>query len=141
MIDIDTSDKKEQRNFGLVMAVAVSVLGFIRFGLHWRGADEMPEWPVYYIAVSVVFLVLGLVAPTLLKPVFDVWIKFAGVMNFLVTHLVLSIAFFTTVLPISILMRLFRHDPLDRALDSKASSYWKEAETPGDDPESYTKQF
>jgi hypothetical protein len=141
MIDIDTSDKKEQRNFGLVMAGAISLLGLIRFGLHWRGATEIPALPYYYFAVAIVFGVLGLIAPKTLKPIFEIWIKIAVVLNFIVTHVVLSIAFFFTVLPIGILMRVTGNDPLDRALDADATTYWQDAETPADDPEGYTKQY
>lgn len=141
MIDIDTSDKKEQRSFGLVMAGAFIVLGLIRFGWHWRGAEEMPPLPYGFFAVALVFGILGLAAPKALKPIFDVWIKIALVLNFIVTHVVLSIAFFLTVLPIGILMRLTGNDPLDRALDADAESYWQDADTPADDPEGYTKQY
>lgn len=141
MIDIDTSDRKEQRNFGLVMAGAFTLLGFVRWGLHWRASDEMPSLPYVFLVVAAVFLFLGLVAPRSLEPLFVVWIKLALVLNWIVTHIVLSIAFFLTVLPIGILIRLFGNDPLDRALDSDAESYWKKAEYRRDDPDQYTKQF
>ena len=141
MIDIDTSDRKEQRNFGLVMAGAIAILGLIRFGLHWRGAETMPTLPYYYFALAFIFAFLGLVAPKALRPVFDIWIKIALVLNFIVTHVVPTVAFFLTVVPIGILMRLFGHDPLDRALDKNVDTYWQDADTPADEPEGYTKQY
>ena len=141
MIDIDTSDPKEQRNFGLVMAAAIVVLGLIRWGLHWRGADGMPTPPYYYVGVSGVLIVLGLLVPRALQPFFVVWIQIATVLNWLVTHVVLSICFFFTVVPIGILIRLFGSDPMNRALDKDAVSYWQDAENQSVDPERYTKQF
>jgi hypothetical protein len=141
MIDIDTSDKREQRNFGLVMAGAITLLGFIRWGLHWRGAESMPTLPVYYMAVSSAFIVLALLMPKVLKPLFVVWMKFANVLNWIVTHIILSLVFFLTVVPIGILMRAFGKKPLEIGLDSKADTYWEDAENQFDDVEKYTKQF
>lgn len=141
MLDIDTSDKKEQRNFGLVMAGAFVVLGGVRWLLHWRGSEEIPAPPYVLIGVAAVFGALGLVAPRALKPVFDAWLKLATVMNFIVTHLVLSIAFFLTVTPIGILMRLFGNPPLDQELDSSRDSYWEDVNADDDNVERYTKQF
>lgn len=141
MIDIDTSDKREQRNFGLLMAFAIPLIGMLRFGLRWRGADEMPALPLYYFITGLLFATLALLAPRSLKPLFDSWIKLATILNFLVTHIVLSIAFFFTVVPIGILMRITGNDPLDRALDADANTYWQDAESPADDPEGYTKQY
>ena len=141
MIDINTSDRKEQRNFGLVMAVAVTILGLIRWGLHWRGADSMPPLPYYYFALAFGLASAGIFTPALLKPLFDLWIKLAIVLNWIMTRLLLSIIFFLTVLPIGIIMRLFQNDPIDRALDKSANTYWKDAENQTDDPERYKKQY
>jgi hypothetical protein len=141
MIDIDTSNKREQRNFGLVMAGAILLLGFIRWGLHWRGADSVPAMPYYYMAVSAAFIVLALLTPALLKPLFVVWIAFANVLNWMVTHIILSLVFFLTVLPIGILMRVFGKAPLERTLDHEASTYWEDAENQWEDVDRYTKQF
>lgn len=141
MIELDTSDRKEQRNFGLVMAGAIAVLGLIRWGLHWRGAEAMPELPYYYFAIAFAFAFFGVIAPKALKPLFDGWIAIAVVLNWIVTHIVLTVAFFLTVVPIGILMRIFGNDPLDRSLSDSATSYWQDAENQADDPERYTKQF
>ena len=141
MIDIDTSDRKEQRNFGLVMAVAITVLGFIRWGLHWRGAEVAPPLPTYYMLVSVVFVMAALTVPGALKPLFIVWIRFAIVLNWLVTRIILTLVFFLTVLPIGILLRVFGKPPLDFSLDSGATTYWEDADNQTDDTELYTKQY
>ena len=141
MIDIDTSKRSEQRNFGLVMAAAITIFGFIRWGLHWRGADAMPPLPYYYLAVSAAFVFLALLLPAVLKPLFDVWIKIAIVLNWVVTHIILTAVFFFTVLPIGILMRLFGKPPLELVLDDDAKTYWQDAEKHTDDTDRYTKQY
>ncbi|MDQ1255673.1 MAG: hypothetical protein QG656_266, partial [Candidatus Hydrogenedentes bacterium] len=52
-MDIDTSDKREQRKFGIVIAVGITVLGMIRWALHRDGL------PWVFFAIAAVFLVLG----------------------------------------------------------------------------------
>ena len=69
-MDVNTSDKKELRKFGLVMAVAILVLALIRWALHGFHA-----WPWYFTYVAIAFGVLGLAAPRLLQPVFWGWMN------------------------------------------------------------------
>jgi len=138
VIDIDTSDRQEQRKFGIVMAVAIAVLGLIRWVLH--GFD--PEgFPVYFFAVAAVFLVLGLVVPPALKPVFIAWIKLALVLNWIVTHVILSLAFYLMITPVRVIIKLFGEDPLKREWLPDAPTYWEEPEEQPEEFERYKNQF
>ncbi|HOZ45607.1 MAG TPA: SxtJ family membrane protein [Candidatus Hydrogenedentes bacterium] len=134
-MDIDTSDRKQQRNFGLVMAVAITVLGLIRWALH-RGEPPYP-----FFAVAAVFLVLGLLVPAILRPVLIVWMKFAEALNWFMTRLLLTIAFFGIILPTAMIMRLAGKDPLNRKWDPSATSYWEDPEDQPTEMEHYFNQF
>ncbi|HNR33458.1 MAG TPA: SxtJ family membrane protein, partial [Candidatus Hydrogenedentes bacterium] len=110
---IDIRDKSEQRKFGVVMAVAVTALGLLRWGLHaWRGHAEGP--PYYFLAVAAVFLLLGLATPFLLRPVLFLWLKLSLAVNWVMTRVLLSLVFFLMITPGRILIRLFGQDPLKR---------------------------
>jgi len=135
-MDIDTSDKKELRKFGLVMAVAILVLALIRWALHGFHA-----WPWYFTYVAIAFGVLGLAAPRLLQPVFWAWMKFALAINWVMTHLLLTLAFFLLILPTRIILRLVGNDPLNRAWDPEALSYWDEPEEQPEEFDRYLNQF
>jgi len=135
-MNVDIASKKEQRKFGLTMAVAITLIGLIRWWLH--GFDD---FPVYFFYVAAVFAALGLVAPRVLKPVFYVWIKFGLGMNWVMTRLVLLIAFWLMIVPTRVLIRLFGDDPLKREFLPGAPSYWEDAEEQPDTIARYFKQF
>ncbi|MCH8204309.1 MAG: hypothetical protein IID09_04050 [Candidatus Hydrogenedentes bacterium] len=133
-MDVDTSNRKEQRAFGLVMAAAIVIVTLI----HWLIRGDLATWPFY---VSGAFLVLGLAAPAALKPVFVVWMKFALVLNWIMTRLLLSIVFFLMITPTRLLMRIFSDDPLKRRFEPDAASYWEEPDEQPDDPARYENMF
>lgn len=136
MIDIDTSSRKEQRNFGLVMGAAFAVLGLIRWGLH--GFEGFP-W--IFFSIGAVFAVLGLVAPPVLKPVFVAWMKLATVLNWIMTRVFLGVAFFLLITPVRLIIKVFAEDPLKRAWRPEAESYWEEPDEQPKDIRRYKNQF
>ncbi len=133
-MDVDTSSRKEQRAFGLVMAAAIVVVTLI----HWLIRGDLATWPFY---VSGAFIVLGLAAPAALKPVFVVWMKFAIILNWIVTRLLLSIVFFLMIAPTRGLMLIFSDDPLKRRFEPNKTSYWEEPDEQPDDPARYENMF
>ncbi len=134
-MNIDTSDKKQQRNFGIVMAVAITALGLIRWALHREAA------PLCFFYVAAAFLSVGLVAPRALRPVLAAWLKFAIMLNWTVTHVLLTAAFFGMIVPTRVIIRLFGNDPLNRTWDAEASTYWEEPEEQPAEFERYLNQF
>ena len=134
MLEIDTSNRTEQRKFGLVMAVAIAVVTLI----HWALRGHLVTWPFYAVAI---FLGLALLMPAALKPVFVAWMKLAEVLNWIMTRVLLSIIFYLMITPMRPLVRLFSGDPLKRRFEPEAESYWEEPEEQPDDPERYENMF
>ena len=97
-----------------VVLLAVSAVMFLR---HKSGY-------VIPLAAGVLFLVVGIVKPGLLKPVYDVWMKFAAILAYVNTRVILSVLFYAVLTPFGICMRIFGKDPLSRGIDRKRSSYW-----------------
>jgi len=135
-MEVNYSDKGEQRKFGIVMAVAITVLGAIRWALHGFHA-----FPKGFLIVAAVFLVLGIVAPRVLKPVLIVWMKFALAMNWVMTRVILTVAFFVLMIPAAMIMKLTGKDPLNRAWDPNATTYWEAPEEQPAELERYYNQF
>lgn len=139
-MQIDTSSKTEQRKFGIVMAVAITILGLIRWGLHtWRGEVMGP--PYYFFAVAAVFLVLGLAVPFVLRPVLYLWLQFALGVNWVMTRLLLSFVFLVMITPGRVLIRLFGQDPLKRDWRANQESFWEIPEEAPKEFERYKDQF
>jgi len=133
---INTSSRDEQRKFGIVMAVAIAILGAIRYALH--GFEHLPVW---FFGIAIVFLILGLAIPHVLKPVFVAWIKFSLVLNWFMTRLLLSVAFFAMIVPARLLLLVRRQDPLKRAWHPEWGSYWEEPDEQPTDMDRYFNQF
>lgn len=139
MIDIDTSDKKEQRKFGLLVGGVFGLIGAVRWGLHyWRGEDY---FPTILAAIAGVLIFFGLVWPKALQPAFVAWMKLAVVLNWIMTRLFLGVAFYGMITPVRWLIHFFGEDPLKRAFQPDAATYW---EAPDEQPAEfnrYRKQY
>ncbi|MFA7692059.1 MAG: hypothetical protein GX117_08835 [Candidatus Hydrogenedentes bacterium] len=140
MLDIDTSSKTEQRKFGFVMAAAFAILGLLRTGIRYllHGTFANPQW---FFVIALPFLLLALLWPKGLKPVFIAWMKFALVLNWIVTHVMLSIVFFLIIIPMGLFTRLFGSDPLKRQWLPATESYWEAPEEQPEELERYHNQF
>ena len=110
-----------ERLFGIVFAVVFTVVG--AFPLI-SGAPPR----LWALALAALLLVCALAFPSALKPANRVWMKFARMMQAVVTLVVLALMFFGAVMPVAVCMRLLSKDPLNRRFDRTAKSYWIERE-------------
>ena len=70
MLNIDTSDRTEQRNFGMVMAVALTLLAVLRW---WHGG----ELPGYILLAVMTCLAAGMAVPTILSKTAAMWLRYS----------------------------------------------------------------
>ncbi len=136
MLNIDTSSRREQRNFGLVMGAAFGVIGLLRWAVH-----GLEDFPAVFLAIGVVFAILGLLAPRVLKPLFVAWMKLATVLNWVMTRLFLGAAFYLIITPVRLIVKIVADDPLKRAWLPGAETYWEEPEEQPEDIRRYRNQF
>jgi len=125
--------KQSLRKFGITMAVA---FGIITMLILWRHKHSILPTSV----ISVLFLILGLIAPKLLKPIYIIWMKFAFILGWINTRIILTILFYLIFSPIGLVMRLFGADLLDRKMD-KRNTYWHKREKKDFNPLDYERQF
>ena len=88
------------KNFGLVFFFV-----FVLIGL-WplkNGGDLR----IYFILLSVVFLILGLLNSKLLTPLNKLWFKFGILIGSIVAPIVMGIVFFLIVMPIDLIIKMF----------------------------------
>lgn len=132
-----------ERSFGVVMGVAFSVLGALRWYRRHEEAGydikHATEW--WFFAVGGLFLILGFVAPSVLAPLNKLWAKLGLLLGKIVAPIVMGLLLYLVVTPVGLLVRLFGGDPLRLKFDSKASSYWIKRDPPGPAPESMSDQF
>ena len=104
--------KKHQRPDFKERSFGVSVGGFLLLlsvVLWWRGRITTGA---ILAGIGAVLVVLGLTAPRLLKYPSAVWWKFALILGYVNARVILTIAFFVVLTPMSLVWRLIGRDPL-----------------------------
>jgi hypothetical protein len=119
------------RSFGWVMAGALTVVALapLRHGLPLR------TWAL--VAAAAVAVISALV-PGVLGPFNAAWTRFGLLLNRVTSPVLLGAVYFLAVVPTGLVMRALGRDPLRRARDPQAASYWIERET---GPGPMTRQF
>ena len=123
--EINTAEvtKSDLRKFGLIMGGMFALI----FGLlfPWIGDKTKDTWPMWPFIVMAVFWAVAIVAPQILRPVNEVWIKIGNVLGFINTRIILGLMFFVMIFPIGMLLKLFGKDSMDRKLNKDADTYRK----------------
>ena len=139
MIHEDISREEEveigsERAFGLVFAAV-----FLLIGLYPLLGGGGPRW--WGVGLAALMALIAFVAPRRLAVLNRLWFRFGLLLAAVVNPVVLGLVFFTTVIPIGLLMRLFGKDPLRTRLEPEADSYWIPRDPPGPEPSSMRNQF
>lgn len=127
---------KDIRVWALLLSLILGVIGIIQF-LIWNH-ERMAS--IFWI-LALLILVPGLFFPVILKPVYRLWMKFAAVLAWFNTRLILGLTFFLVFTPIGILLKLLRKDLIKEKWDAKAVSYWIERKKIPFDRSRYEKQY
>lgn len=128
------SDKKDLRNFGLIIGI---VLGLLAGLLWWKGRDT---YSIFAIIASA-FIVLGLILPSVLKPLQKAWMTLAVIMGWIMTRIILAILFYLFFTAIGGISRLLGKHFLDLKIDRSVTSYWIKREPKIFNKSDYEKQF
>lgn len=80
---------------------------------------------IWTVVVSGGFLILALLAPSLLLPLNRIWALVAARMGRVLNFVLLAGFFYAVMLPVGLLMRLFGRDPATRGFDAAAATYFQ----------------
>ena len=111
----------ELRKFGLLFAGVGAVLASV---VWWK---DVAWWWIPALGAGL-FALSGLLAPSLLRPVYRPWMAFAGFLGWLNTKILLTLFFALVITPVGLVLRLFRRDLLEQRMGTSAESYWKQRE-------------
>ncbi len=131
--EIDTS-KKSLRNFGIVMSLAMAILGSILF----KKTGYVPRLALYW---SVALLSLAFLLPSILKPFHIAWMLLGLLLGAVMSRVVLTLLYFGVILPLSLIARMVGKDFLSLKLDPDSKSYWIERNDDQLLPEKYKNQY
>jgi hypothetical protein len=124
------------RGFGLTVGGILLLIAAVRTYLHGFGWLQ-PTLGVIGLAL----IALGLLAPRSLSGLNRAWTKLGLILFRIVNPVVLGLVYFVVVVPLGLLIRVSRRDPLNLKFDPRADSYWVLREPPGPTPETMINQF
>lgn len=116
--------RASERSLGVTFAVVLALVAALKF---YRGNATA----VYWLAAAAVFLACAYFWTAPLRPLNIVWHRLGLFLFAVVSPIVMGVVFYTTVVPIGLLMRKFGKDPLRLKFDAGARSYWIERDPPG----------
>ena len=109
------------KSFGILFFIVFLIIGL---------------WPLFFsekirlwsLIVSVSFLLIAFIKPSVLSPLNKAWIKIGHLLGKLIAPIVMLLVFFVLVTPISFLVRFFKKDLLNLSFSKKKNSYWEKRE-------------
>lgn len=118
-------DARGLRKFGLTFALIIAVV----FGLliPWIFDLQYRWWPW---VIATIFLLWSLTAANTMGPFYRLWMRFGLVLNAITSRIILGAVFYLMVLPIGLIMRLRKRDPMARTWNSDYASYRTPSQKP-----------
>ena len=101
--------QSSNKSFGLIFFVVLLIIGL---------------WPLkngenlnfYFITISIIFLILGLINSKLLTPLNKSWIKLGEILGIIIAPIVMALVYFVILTPVSFFVRIFGKDLLSLKL-------------------------
>jgi hypothetical protein len=118
MHSIPKLNKKELRDFGLLFAAFFAgIFGLIVPAIRGQALPAIP-W-----IVAAIFCFLSLLVPIALQPIYQIWMRIGLVLGWINTRIILGLIFYVLFMPMGIVMRLLKRDPLARKFEVNLSTY------------------
>ena len=121
---MDTNTKKEKKDIRIVFLVFSAIFSFVAWRLYPSITGTIFLGIVLFLLPALTFF------PTVLRPLFRLWMKFAAVLGKFNAMLLLTIIFLLIILPMGLIMRILRKDPMKRRIPHEGS-YWESCELDG----------
>lgn len=135
-IAFNTDQPKKMQLIGVAIPLTLLAIGGAE-----RFLNVAPTTIVYILYGVAAIGGLGIFAsPKLGKWIYTYWMYAALPLGWTFSHLVLGAVFFLVATPTGCILRLTGKDPMERAFDRAATSYWKPHEQVSD-PGRYFRQF
>ena len=127
--------RRELLVFGGLLALFAALVGT----LCWFKFDAPRAARAVWIAGAAI-VALYFIIPPLRRPLYLGWLYAAYPIGFVVSHVILGAIYYLVFTPIGLLLRALGKDPMQRAFDRSAPTYWIEHD-PHTDTRRYLRQF
>ena len=128
------SEKSDLRNFGIIVGIILLIIsGF----LFWKEKESFQ----IFLAIGITLFLTAIAIPSVLKPVYWIWMIFANILGWFMTRVILSLLFYVVFTSIGLTLRLFGKQFLELRWDKSKESYWNFRTNEHLQNENYEKQF
>ena len=110
-------NKSSNRSFGILFFFFFLILSL------WP-LTKNESLNIFFVLISIVFLILGLINSKLLTPFNNIWIKLGELLGRIIAPIVMALVYFFILTPISLLVRVFGKDLLGLKSLNKQKTYW-----------------
>jgi hypothetical protein len=132
--DKDGINRSSDKSFGILFGFVFLIIAL---------------WPIFYkeeplvwaIITSIVFFVIVFIKPVLLARLNFIWFKFGQFLHKIMSPLILAFIFFSTIMPIGLIMQLCGKRPLPLIFDETKNSYWIDKTPIVAEPATMKRQF
>ena len=109
--------KSSNRSFGILFFLFFLILSI------WplKNGENLNK---YFFAISIIFLLLGLINSKLLSPLNKIWIKFGEILGIFISPVIMALVYFVILTPVSFVVRMFGKDLLGLKFLKEKESYW-----------------
>jgi hypothetical protein len=108
---------KELRSFAFLVGTVFVVIGL--WPLVFRGQSVR----LWALILAGLLIAPGVLWPTLLRPVYRVWMAVGHALGWVNTRIILAVIFYLLFTPVAIIMRLLGKDPMRRKLEPASGTY------------------
>ena len=109
--------RSSEKSFGILFFIVFAIIGLYPL-LSFNFVS------VWSLVIALIFLVLGLTKPSVLKPLNTGWIKLGEILGKIIAPVVMLLVFFIVITPIGLMLRLFGKDILGLKFSEKVKTYW-----------------
>ena len=128
------SKKSDLRNFGITIGMILLIIsGF----LFWKEKESFQ----IFLAIGIILFLTAIALPSVLKPVYWIWMIFAIILGWFMTRVILSLLFYVVFTSIGLTLRFFGKQFLELQWDKSKESYWNFRTNEQQQKENYEKQF
>ena len=127
-------EKSDLRKFGITIGlIMLAIAGFLFY--YEKESFRIP------INIGIALISFGIAFPTILKPIYLVWMTFAIILGWFMTRLILGLLFYFIIFPIGLASKLFGKNFLDLDDRPEKNSYWNKRNNKKERIHDYEKQF
>jgi len=128
------SKKSDLRNFGITVGIILLVISGYLF---WKEKESFQ----IFLAIGIILFLTAIALPSVLKPVYWIWMIFAIILGWFMTRVILSLLFYVVFTSIGLTLRFFGKQFLELRWDKSKESYWNFRTNEHLQNENYEKQF